>query len=227
MRIILLVISLLIFNISFTQELEPNDSMAVLNTYVSDFKNNPRKSEIIILSGEKSQREFIGISNAEGKFSLLLPIGDIYSIKYKNFGDQLDYDQIEIPDTNFYITMNLTIQIEPPKTYTLKNVLFDTGKSTLKSSSFKALNDLYEVMKLKDQLIVEIAGHTDSTASAEFNQKLSESRAKTVMNYLIKKGINKSRITAVGYGETQPVADNGTEEGRQKNRRTEVRIISE
>jgi len=82
-------------------------------------------------------------------------------------------------------------------------------------------------MKLKETLVVEIAGHTDSTASAETNQKLSENRAQSVRNYLIKKGINKERITAVGYGETQPVADNGTEEGRQKNRRTEVRIIRE
>ncbi len=139
----------------------------------------------------------------------------------------MDYDKIEIPDTNLLMTMNLTIQIEPPKTYTLKNVLFDTGKSTLKLSSYEALNDLYEVMKLKETLVVEIAGHTDSTASAETNQKLSENRAQTVRNYLIKKGIREDRITAVGYGETQPVADNGTEEGRQKNRRTEVRIIRE
>ncbi len=82
-------------------------------------------------------------------------------------------------------------------------------------------------MKLKETLIVEIAGHTDSIASSEFNQKLSEGRAKTVRDYLIKKGIDKNRVTAVGYGETQPVADNGSEEGREKNRRTEVRIIRE
>lgn len=201
--------------------------MAVINTFVSNFENAPRKSEIIIFSAEKSKREFTGISDAKGKFSLFVPIGDTYSIKYKNFGDQLDYDLIEIPDTDYYITMNLTIQIEPPKTYTLKNVLFDTGKSTLKKSSYEALNDLYEVMKLKETLIVEIAGHTDSIASSEFNQKLSEGRAKTVRDYLIKKGIDKNRVTAVGYGETQPVADNGSEEGREKNRRTEVRIIRE
>ncbi|MCF8298339.1 MAG: OmpA family protein [Saprospiraceae bacterium] len=227
MRTTLLLISILIFNISFSQDLEPNDSMAVINTIVSDFENHPRKSEIIIFSGEKSKRKFTGISGSDGKFSLFVPVGDTYSIKYKNFGDQLDYDLIEIPDTDFYITMNLTIQIEPPKTYTLKNVLFDTGKSTLKKSSYEALNDLYEVMKLKENLVIEIAGHTDSIASSEFNQKLSEERAKTVRDYLIKKGIDKTRVTAVGYGETQPVADNGSEEGREKNRRTEVRIISE
>ncbi len=227
MRILFLFIAILIFNNSFSQILEPNDSMALVKTIVTNFENKARKSEIIIFNTENSKRDFTGISDAAGKFSILLPKGEKYSIKYKNFGDQIDYNILEIPDTDALVSMNLIIKIEPPKIYTLKNVLFDTGKSTLKPSSFKALNDLVDVMKLKEKLIIEIAGHTDSIASAESNQKLSEERAKAVRNYLIKKGVASKRVIAAGYGEIQPVADNGTEEGRQKNRRTEVRIISE
>ena len=87
--------------------------------------------------------------------------------------------------------------------------------------------DLVEVMKLKKTLVIEIAGHTDNVGSLESNQTLSANRAKSVRNYLIGKGISSSRVTAKGYGETEPVANNMTDEGRQKNRRTEVRIISE
>jgi outer membrane protein OmpA-like peptidoglycan-associated protein len=74
---------------------------------------------------------------------------------------------------------------------------------------------------------IEIAGHTDSDGEDETNIKLSQGRANAVMNYLINKGIASSRLTAKGYGETQPVAGNDTESGKQQNRRTEVRIISE
>ena len=125
------------------------------------------------------------------------------------------------------ITSTLTIKIQPPKTYTLKNVFFDTGKATLKKESYKALNDLVKVMELKNTLVIEIAGHTDNVGSYESNIKLSQDRANAVRNYLIKNNISNERIFAKGYGYTQPVADNSTEKGRQQNRRTEVRIIKE
>jgi len=89
------------------------------------------------------------------------------------------------------------------------------------------LNDLVEVMKLKPAMVIEIGGHTDNTGSKEINLKLSQGRADAVRNYLIQKGIPATRVTAKGYGDTQPVADNSTDEGRTKNRRTEVTVIKE
>jgi outer membrane protein OmpA-like peptidoglycan-associated protein len=82
-------------------------------------------------------------------------------------------------------------------------------------------------MKLKPTLIIEIGGHTDNVGTPESNIKLSQERANAVRNYIINKGIAANRITAKGYGDTMPVADNSTEEGRSKNRRTEVSIIKE
>ena len=76
-------------------------------------------------------------------------------------------------------------------------------------------------------MIIEIGGHTDDVGDEDKNQALSEKRANTVLQYLIKKGIDSKRLTAKGYGETKPVAYNTTAEGRQKNRRTEVSIIKE
>lgn len=82
-------------------------------------------------------------------------------------------------------------------------------------------------MLLKNSLKIELGGHTDSDGDEESNLKLSQRRVETVRNYLIKKGVPVNRLTAVGYGENQPVADNSTEEGKRLNRRTEVRVIEE
>jgi OmpA-OmpF porin, OOP family len=111
--------------------------------------------------------------------------------------------------------------------FQLNNVYFDTGKATLKPSSYAELNDLVEYMKLKPSVKIEVAGHTDDVGDDAANMKLSQDRAQAVKAYLMKKGIAADRIVAKGYGETRPVATNETPEGRQKNRRTEVTILSE
>ena len=80
---------------------------------------------------------------------------------------------------------------------------------------------------MKKGMVIEIGGHTDNTGKHAINMKLSQARANTVRNYLIKKGISPDRVKAKGYGDTQPVAPNDTEEGRKQNRRTEVNIIKE
>jgi len=111
--------------------------------------------------------------------------------------------------------------------YTLENVYFDTGKLTLKSSSYKTLDNLAELLTYKKDMVIEIAGHTDNVGDDAANQRLSEDRAKSVKSYLVSKGVSPEQIKAVGYGETVPIADNATEEGRSKNRRTEVKILNE
>jgi OOP family OmpA-OmpF porin len=210
-----------------TQTLVPNEKEALVNVTVTNFQNVPRINDLIIFESVKTKKTFSGSTDSKGKFSLLVPKGDTYNIKYKDFTDSTNYSQIEIPDKPGKYTSNLTIQIDPPKTYTLNDVLFDTGLATLKPSSYKALNDLYQVMKLKPTLVIEIGGHTDNTGTPEINLKLSQDRAESVRNYLINKGISANRIIAKGYGDTEPVADNSTDEGKAKNRRTEVKIIKE
>jgi OOP family OmpA-OmpF porin len=210
-----------------TTSLNPTEKDVLVNVSVTDFKNVPRPNDIIIFEGVKTKKSYSGKTNASGKYSLLLPKGDTYNIKYRDLTDSNDYSQFEIPDQPGKYTSELTIQIEPPKTYTLDNVFFDTGLATLKPASYKALNDLIEVMKLKPTLVIEIAGHTDNTGTKEINMKLSQDRADAVRNYLINHGIAANRVTAKGYGDTEPVADNSTDEGKQKNRRTEVRIMKE
>ncbi|NWF97360.1 MAG: OmpA family protein [Nitrospirae bacterium] len=99
---------------------------------------------------------------------------------------------------------------------------FETGKADIKPESQKIIDQIVQMMKDNPGLRISIEGHTDNVGTAEFNQKLSENRALAVMNVIIEKGIDKSRLSSKGWGATKPVADNKTEEGKAKNRRVEI-----
>jgi outer membrane protein OmpA-like peptidoglycan-associated protein len=105
------------------------------------------------------------------------------------------------------------------------NVTFQTDSADLSPAFFDVLNAVAKVMKEFDKTVVEVAGHTDSTGSESYNQGLSERRAASVAQYLQSQGINQQRLITVGMGEAMPVADNGTPEGRQANRRVEITMV--
>jgi outer membrane protein OmpA-like peptidoglycan-associated protein len=107
--------------------------------------------------------------------------------------------------------------------FELKNIFFDFGKATIKDESKLELNKLVDIMK-RSRIVIELGGHSDSIGSDEANLKLSQERVNSVKTYLEGEGIDAVRITAVGYGETQPIASNKTEEGRARNRRVEAKI---
>ena len=105
------------------------------------------------------------------------------------------------------------------------NVTFATNSSDLSPAFFDVLNSVGKVLKEFDQTVVEVAGHTDSTGTEEYNQSLSERRAGSVSQYLQARGIMSQRLITVGMGELRPVADNSTPEGRQANRRVEITMV--
>jgi len=104
------------------------------------------------------------------------------------------------------------------------NITFKTDSAELDPSFYKVLNSVGIIVKKYNKTVVEVAGHTDSTGSAEYNQKLSERRANSVAQYLESQGLANNRVVTVGAGETRPVADNSTPEGRQANRRVELTL---
>jgi outer membrane protein OmpA-like peptidoglycan-associated protein len=104
------------------------------------------------------------------------------------------------------------------------NITFKTDSAELDPSFYKVLNSVDIVVKKYNKTVVEVAGHTDSTGSAEYNQKLSERRANSVAQYLESQGLASNRVVTVGAGATRPVADNATPEGRQANRRVELTL---
>ncbi len=112
-------------------------------------------------------------------------------------------------------------------TSVLRNIYFDYGTAKFREESYDELNKLENMMRNNNNLMVEIAGHTDNVSSASFNLKLSQKRANAVRDHLISKGIDAGRVTAVGYGEEKPLASNDDEiDGRELNRRVEFEVIN-
>ena len=139
-------------------------------------------------------------------------------------GDGVPNERDKCPNTRPGAVVDLD-GCEVEAVISLDGVYFDFDKATLRPEGIAVLNDAAALLKTNDRVVVEIAGHTDSVGSEEYNQGLSERRANTVRDYLVGQGITATRLTARGYGELQPVATNDTDEGRQLNRRVEMIVL--
>jgi outer membrane protein OmpA-like peptidoglycan-associated protein len=169
----------------------------------------------------------ITTNSATGKFLISLNSGKNYGIAVKADGYLFHSENFDIPQESAYQLINKEIELKNIKIgskIALRNIFFETAKSTLKSESDAELARLVKLMKDVPGLKVEISGHTDNTGSAKLNDQLSKDRAQAVVTYLIGKGIDKSRLTAAGYGSSDPIASNNSAEGRQQNRRVEFKI---
>jgi outer membrane protein OmpA-like peptidoglycan-associated protein/Tfp pilus assembly protein PilF len=173
------------------------------------------------------------ISNVQtdelGNYLLTLPVGKDYAFHVNRQGYLFYSDQFflshQSPDSVY--EKNIPLQpIETNATVVLKNIFFDINRYELKPESEAELDKLVQLLHENPTLKIQINGHTDSTGKAADNLLLSENRAKAVVNYLVSKNISPQRLSAKGYGATQPVASNKTEEGRALNRRTEMKVIS-
>lgn len=155
-------------------------------------------------------------------------IGREYDLLDYYYDCRFHFDDISIVPVEGSILVPVTIGVpDVPvkgKKFTLENIHFETGKSVLKAESYKSLDALTDMLLKNGELHLLISGHTDNVGNTMANLKLSSDRARAVRNYLVSKGINASRLTGIGYGSGQPVADNSSPEGRQKNRRVEFEL---
>lgn len=106
-----------------------------------------------------------------------------------------------------------------------EGVTFDVASATLQPSFRTTLDQIAQSLQQYPNSLVDVYGHTDSTGSDQYNQTLSENRARTVANYLTLQGVSDARIRSRGFGETMPIGDNATDEGRRRNRRVEIKIV--
>jgi outer membrane protein OmpA-like peptidoglycan-associated protein len=167
-------------------------------------------------------------SDVDGSYRVRLPAKKSYMIDLRATGFLSDMKRIDIPESYLQDSYNLNvslIKMKVGKKVVLNNILFETGKSILTSGSYAELDHLLNIMIDNPLMKIEISGHTDKTGSEPLNFKLSENRAKTVVMYLVQKGIDRSRIEYKGFGSLQPIADNATSQGRTKNRRVEFKIL--
>ena len=149
--------------------------------------------------------------------------GKEYRVKVSctNNSDILLY-VLELEPMKQEITANEILDALNKNGYIALDILFETGNSAIQKESLPIIDQIYKLLKLDAALKISIEGHTDNTGDAAANKKLSDSRAKSVMEALITKGIDKTRLSAVGWGQEKPVADNRTDEGRAQNRRVEI-----
>jgi len=163
-----------------------------------------------------------------GEFLACLTAGKDYALNVSRDGYLFYSDHFSCTNSadikNAYL---LDVKLSPATTgakVVLKNVFFDTNLFNLKDESFPELNKLVGFMKGNSTVTIEVSGHTDSTGDKQKNQMLSQNRAKSVYDYIVSKGIDTTRLTFKGYGDSKPVASNENEEGRSLNRRTEFLI---
>ena len=172
-----------------------------------------------------------GISNPEdGAFKIVLPFDKNYSIravadKFFAISENLNLDSFVKAGYKEIQKDLYLVPIEIGQVVRLNNVFFDFDKWDLRPESFVELDRVVKLLNENPAIEIEMSAHTDSRGSDEYNIKLSDNRARSVMEYILSKGIATHRIISQGYGETRPVVPNDTDENRQLNRRVEFKIL--
>jgi len=163
-----------------------------------------------------------------GEFLVCLPVGRDYALNASAEGYLFFSENYSIANSTPDKPYSLDVKLSPltsGSVIALRNIFFNTASAELLPQSNLELDKLLRLMKANATLRIEVGGHTDNVGADAENQKLSDLRANAVMKYLTSYGIDPTRVTAAGFGETKPVASNDTEEGRAQNRRTEITVL--
>jgi outer membrane protein OmpA-like peptidoglycan-associated protein len=164
-----------------------------------------------------------------GNYMITLPVGKDYAFNVARRGYLFYSDNYSLKDRSPDSTYNKDIPLQPiaiNATIVLRNIFFDFNKYELKTESQVELDKVVQLLQENPTVKVQIEGYTDNVGNVAENQKLSENRAKAVVSYLNSKGISLTRLIAKGYGASNPVAPNTSEQGRAQNRRTELKIVA-
>ena len=207
-------------------KIKPTKTEAALKFIVIDKDKGPIPGIVVSLTSPDGKKYYTQETDSEGYAEVLVPVGQKYDLVYLSLGRKDVAAKVPVsnePNQNIKLTLRYK-RHEPTKEprFVLSGVTFDTGKATIRPESFPRLDSVVEYMMYKKSARIEIAGHTDNVGNPKANKTLSEKRAQACRDYLISKGIDGSRIEAVGYGDERPIAPNDTEAGRQLNRRIEA-----
>lgn len=218
-----------LYSFTLDEKIRPTPVNYIKGTVRDEYTLKPLQAHIELI--DLATDQIVTSTNSDpitGEFLACLPTGSNillnavhphYPFYSENFQLEKTYSQL-----NPYEKDILLRKAEIGQTFILKNIFFDFNQSSLVKESFVELDNLVSYLKANRELKIEIGGHTDNQGSENYNETLSLSRAKSVYDYLISKGISKDRLTYKGYGESTPIATNETEEGRATNRRTEFKI---
>jgi outer membrane protein OmpA-like peptidoglycan-associated protein len=218
-----------VFMIKLPEDAKPNPVALIYGKVLNAKTNEPIEAEIIysIMSSDS----IIGKADSEadkGFYKIILPYNNEYSFLASKTGFYSVSDNINISHIDEYTEVERNLYLSPIEKgdiIRLNNVFFDFDSSILKEDSFHELNRLVTVLLENPAMKIEIGGHTDSDGSESYNQRLSQNRVNSIIDYLTGNSIEQFRLTAIGYGELIPIAPNETEEGKALNRRVEFTIL--
>lgn len=212
------------------QTTPPIPPMTLLRGRVLDNETGePLLANIELYDNELEELLATFATNPEtGAYFISLPGGKNFGISVKAEDFLFHSENINISETGAFTEIINDIRlkrVEVGTTIVLRNIFFDTGSASLRPESYAELGVLYKLLEDNPKIKIEISGHTDNVGSAALNQRLSQDRAKAVVDFLTGRGTEPGRLTFKGYGFSRPLATNDTPEGRQLNRRTEFEII--
>ena len=197
---------------------------------VEDKSGKPIRATIELIDNEKNEVIAIFQSNSStGRYLVTLPSGRNYGIAVKADGYLFHSENFVLPESADYQEFELNIGLkglDVGSVVVLKNIFYDIGKASIRPESENELTRLIALLKEHPGMKIQIASHTDNVGGTDYNARLSESRSQAVVAYLVERGVPATRLSFKGFGESQPIAPNDSEDGRQKNRRTEFTVLS-
>lgn len=195
---------------------------------ISDDKNTIPVSTPLNFYKPGEEQAFITVvsDSTNGNYSVTIEEQGPFLIELEADGYFFYSEIYQFPEGQTYVSKNIAlIKLEVGVKFVVENILFNTGKATMKMESFDEVDKLANLLRKNEKVRIEVSGHTDNVGSVSLNKKLSKDRALTVKNFLVSRGIEQDRIEYEGYGFDQPIAPNTTSEGKAKNRRVEVKIL--
>jgi outer membrane protein OmpA-like peptidoglycan-associated protein/tetratricopeptide (TPR) repeat protein len=212
-----------LYSFDLYPEARPEKVLFIKGTVRSEAIAEPVKARIELKNLETKKISEIPLDTTTGKYVAIAPFNDDYIMTVKKEGYVYETRYISRIDSIFKTPAQVDVEIEPielNKSYRINDIYFDFNKYDLTHESMAVLDQLIEFLNENPKIRIQIQGHTDNIGNDADNLRLSDNRARSVYIYLVDKGINSNRITYKGFGKTMPVANNDTEEGRARNRRT-------
>lgn len=217
---------LLVVAVAGARDIVPNKTHAVLTVTFVNADDVPQAKKKLMFVGQNDPKKKITVTtDAEGEATFHIPREDTYTIFCESLTGYFECGNTPYVSTTAS-TGGITVSFDDTRVE-LTGVTFKAGSAELEPTSLATLDAAIAGLKRNPKARIEIQGHTSSEGDEDFNQTLSEQRAYAVFLYMVDNGIDRGRLSASGYGSSQPRASNSSEEGRKKNRRIELRVLND